>query len=176
MTAGHLVCIKNSNDPGRDGWVKKIQVMPGRNGSKLPYGSVTSTSFRSVTDWTKSGDENFEYGAIILPTELGKTVGTFGFGVYSNADLVSCIGNRSGYPGDKPTGTQWHDYHKTASLNSRKVFYDIDTAGGQSGAPVYRIISGARMAIAIHAYGGATTNSGTRIISAVYNNMVAWKA
>jgi len=176
MTAGHVVYIKNSNVPGRDGWVKKIQVMPGRNGSKLPYGSVTSTSFRSVTGWTKSGDENFDYGAIILPTELGKTVGTFGFGVYSDADLVSCIGNISGYPGDKPTGTQWYDYHKIASVNSRKVFYDIDTAGGQSGAPVYRIISGARMAIAIHAYGGATTNSGTRIISAVYNNMVAWKA
>lgn len=176
MTAGHVVYIKNSNVPGRDGWVKKIQVMPGRNGSKLPYGSVTSTSFRSVTGWTKNGDENFDYGAIILPTELGKTVGTFGFGVYSDADLKSSIGNISGYPGDKPTGTQWYDYHKIASVNSRKVFYDIDTAGGQSGAPVYRIISGARMAIAIHAYGGATTNSGTRIISAVYNNMVAWKA
>ena len=54
--------------------MKKIQIMPGRNGSKLPCGSVTSTSFRSVTGWTKSGDENFDYGAIILPTELGKTV------------------------------------------------------------------------------------------------------
>jgi glutamyl endopeptidase len=176
MTAGHVVYIKNSNVPGRDGWVKKIQVMPGRNGSKLPYGSVTSTSFRSVTGWTKSGDENFDFGAIILPTELGKIVGTFGFSVYSDADLVSCVGNRSGYPGDKPTGTQWYDYHKIASVNSRKVFYDIDTAGGQSGAPVYRIISVARIAIAIHAYGAATTNSGTRIISAVYNNMLAWKA
>jgi hypothetical protein len=28
----------------------------------------------------------------------------------------------------------------------------------------------------VHAYGGATTNSGTRIITPVYNNMVAWKA
>jgi len=56
------------------------------------------------------------------------------------------------------------------------VFYDIDTAGGQSGSAVYRIINGARYAFAIHAYGGATTNSGTRIVSAVYNNMVSWKA
>ena len=61
-------------------------------------------------------------------------------------------------------------------MNSQKVYYDIDTAGGQSGAAVYRVINGARMGIAIHAYGGATTNSGTRIITAVYNNMVAWKA
>jgi V8-like Glu-specific endopeptidase len=178
MTAGHVVNIRGSGVPGRDGWVRRIQVMPGRNGTSLPYGAVTSTSFRSVTGWTNSpsGDENYDYGAIILPTQLGNTTGWLGFGVYSDADLTGSVGNISGYPGDKPAGTQWYDARRIASVNSRKVYYDIDTAGGQSGSAVYRIISGARYAFAIHAYGGATTNSGTRIITPVYNNMVAWKA
>jgi glutamyl endopeptidase len=176
MTAGHVVYIKNSGVPGRDGWVKNILVMPGRNGSSLPYGSVTSTSFRSVTGWTQSGSEYYDYGAIILPTNLGNTTGWFGFGVYSDSDLVASVGNISGYPGDKPAGTQWYDYHKIASVNTRKVYYDIDTFGGQSGSSVYRIINGSRYGIAIHAYGGATTNSGTRIVTPVFNNMLAWKA
>ncbi|MDJ0636357.1 MAG: trypsin-like serine protease [Xenococcaceae cyanobacterium MO_188.B29] len=176
ITAGHVVYIKNSGIPGRDGWVKKINVMPGRNGSTLPYGSVTSTKFHSVTGWTDSGNENYDYGAIIIPTELGNTVGWFGFGVYSDSALLSATGNISGYPGDKPTGTQWYDYRTLASVNSQKVYYDIDTAGGQSGSGVYRIINGQRYGMAIHAYGGATTNSGTRITMPVYNNMVAWKA
>ncbi len=178
MTAGHVVNIRGSGVPGRDGWVKRIQVMPGRNGASLPYGSVTSTSFRSVSGWTTSasGNENFDYGAIILPTQLGNTTGWLGFGVYTDADLLNTVGNISGYPGDKPGGTQWYDARRIASVNSRKVFYDIDTAGGQSGSAVYRIINGARYAFAVHAYGGGTTNSGTRIVTAVYNNMVAWKA
>src|SRR5262245_40705299 len=176
MTAGHVVYIKNSGVPGRDGWVKNIQVMPGRNGSSLPYRSVTSTNFRSVKGWTDNGDENYDYGAILIPTQLGNTVGTFGFGVYPDADLLAAVANISGYPGDKPTGTQWYDSRKIASVNTRKVYYDIDTAGGQSGSAVCRIINGNRFAVAIHAYGGAVTNSGTRIITAVYNNMVAWKA
>jgi glutamyl endopeptidase len=176
MTAGHVVFIKNSGVAGRDGWVSRIQVMPGRNGASLPYGSVTSTTFRSVTGWTGSGDQNYDYGAIILPTNLGNTTGWFGFGVYSDADLKASVGNISGYPGDKPVGTQWYDARRIASVNSRKVYYDIDTAGGQSGSAVYRIINGGRYGFAIHAYGGATTNSGTRIVTAVYNNMVAWKA
>jgi glutamyl endopeptidase len=176
MTAGHVVYIKNSGVAGRDGWVSKIQVMPGRNGSSMPYGSVTSSNFRSVTGWTDSGDENYDYGAIIVPTELGNTVGWFGFGVFSDSDLLASVGNISGYPGDKPSGTQWYDAHKIASVNSRKVYYDIDTAGGQSGSAVYRIMSGGRYAIAVHAYGGATSNSGTRIVTPVFNNMVAWKA
>jgi glutamyl endopeptidase len=176
MTAGHVVYIKNSGVPGRDGWVRNIDVMPGRNGSSLPYGTVRSSNFRSVTGWTNSGDQNFDYGAIIIPTDLGNTTGWLGFGVYSDADLLGSIGNISGYPGDKPTGTQWYDARKIASVNSRKVYYDIDTAGGQSGSGVYRIINGGRYGIAIHAYGGATSNSGTRIVKPVFDNMVAWKA
>ena len=176
MTAGHVVHIKNSGVAGRDGWVRSIQVMPGRNGASLPYGTVTSSNFRSVNGWINNGDENFDYGAIIIPTQLGNTVGSFGFGVYADADLTSAIGNISGYPGDKPGGTQWYDSRKIASVNATKVFYDIDTAGGQSGSAVYRIIGNNRYAVAVHAYGGATTNSGTRINNNVYNNMVAWKA
>jgi glutamyl endopeptidase len=174
-TAGHVVFIY-APGTARHGWVRSIQVMPGRNGSTLPYGSVTSTDFRSVSGWTQSGDENYDYGAIRIPTELGNTVGWFGFGVYSDSDLLATTANISGYPGDKPTGTQWYHWRQVASVNSRKVYYAIDTAGGQSGSAVYRIISGGRYGIAVHAYGGATANSGTRIVQPVFNNFVAWKA
>ena len=176
MTAGHCVCIKGSPVAGRNGWVKKIQVMPGRNGNTLPYGSVTSSNFRSVRGWVEDGDENYDYGAIILSTDLGARTGWFGFGVWPDAELVASTGNIAGYPADQAAGTLWYDFHKIASVNARKVYYDIDTFGGQSGSAVYRIISGKRYGIAIHAYGGATTNSGTRISTPVFNNMVAWKA
>jgi V8-like Glu-specific endopeptidase len=176
VTAGHCVFIKNSGVPGRDGWVKSIKVIPGRNASVMPFGSAISNNFKSVTAWTMNGNANHDYGAIILNTPLGSTVGTFGFGVYSDADLLATTANVSGYPGDKPSGTQWFHARKVTSVNPLKVFYDIDTMGGQSGAPVWRIINGRRFAIAVHAYGGATANSGTRITAAVHANLVAWKA
>lgn len=176
VTAGHCVFIRDSGIPARDGWVRSIDVMPGRNGSSLPYGSVRSTNFRSVTGWTNNGDQNFDYGVIIIPTELGNTTGWLGFGVYSDADLLASTGNISGYPADKSSGTQWYDARRIAAVNARKVYYDIDTFGGQSGSAVYRIINGSRFGIAIHAYGGATTNSGTRIIKPIFDNLVAWKA
>ena len=175
VTAGHCVFIKNSGVPGRDGWVRRMAVMPGRNGSTLPYGSVTTTSFRSVTGWTGNGDQNFDYGVITLPTPLGNQTGWIGYGVYSDADLRASTGNITGYPGDKPSGEQWYASRRIANVNARKVYYDIDTAGGQSGAAVYRIIGGARHAIAIHAYGGAVNNSGTRINTEVFNNLNAWR-
>jgi glutamyl endopeptidase len=176
ITAGHCVFIKGSGVAGRDGWVKRIQVMPGRNGASLPYGSSTSTVFRSVTGWTVSGNPEYDYGAIILPTPLGSTTGWLGYGNYSNADLLASVGNIAGYPGDKPAGTMWYDARRIAAVSTRKVHYDIDTAGGQSGAAVYRIVNGDRFAFGIHAYGGATTNSGTRINADVFARLTSWKA
>lgn len=173
VTAGHVVYIKGSGVPGRDGWVKRIVVMPGRNAGTLPYGSTNSSRFWSVLGWTNNGHEEYDYGAIILNESLGNQTGWFGFGAWSNLDSVG--GNISGYPGDKPTGTQWYAGRTIDSATSRKVYYDIDTAGGQSGSAVYRFYNGGRYGVAIHAYGGGTVNSGTRINGPVFNNIKAWK-
>ena len=175
VTAGHCVFIKNSGDPNRDGWVSTIRVMPGRNGSTLPYGSVISQRFFTVRGWAESGDENYDYGAIVVPTDLGNTTGWFGFGVFPDDQLTSAVANVSGYPGDKPSGTQWYDSHAVAAVSPTKVRYDIDTMGGQSGSAVYLIRNGQRIGIAVHAYGGPTTNSGTRISASVHANLLAWK-
>ncbi len=176
ITAGHCVYITNSNVPGRDGWVKNIQVMPGRDAESLPFGTRTSARFFTVKGWADSGDENYDYGAIILAEQFAKDPGTIGFSVYSDQQLSAMVANVAGYPGDvEPSGTLWYDKKKIASTTSTKVFYDIDTAGGQSGAAVYQIdSSGARIAVAVHEYGGAVTNSSTRISPPVFTNMKNW--
>ncbi len=176
ITAGHVVFIKGSGVAGRDGWVRRIQVIPGRNGAAAPFGSATSSSFRSVTGWTNSGSHEFDYGAIILPTPLGNSTGWYGYGNYPDAQLIGQTANISGYPGDKPSGTQWYDARRITAVSARKVYYDTDTMGGQSGSAVYRIVNGGRFAVAVHAYGGSTANSGTRINAEVFNNITAWKA
>ena len=173
VTAGHVVYIKNSGVAGRDGWVQKIVVMPGRNGGTLPFGSATTSNFWSVVGWATDGDGEYDYGAIVLGESLGDKTGWLGFGNWPSLDGVHA--NISGYPGDKPAGTQWYAARTIDSASTRKVFYDIDTAGGQSGSAVYRFANGSRYGIAIHAYGGATVNSGTRISQPVFNNIKAWK-
>lgn len=173
VTAGHVVYIKNSGLPGRDGWVKRMVVMPGRDGATLPYGSVNGSRFWTVTGWANGGNAEYDYGAIEIDQPLGNTTGWFGFGNWANLKNVG--GNISGYPGDKPAGTQWYAGRRIDSVSSRKVFYDIDTAGGQSGSAVYRFINGGRYGIAVHAYGGTRVNSGTRINAAVFNNLKTWK-
>jgi glutamyl endopeptidase len=171
MTAGHCVYMHDNG-----GWAKQIEVIPGMNAASRPFGSQVSTVFRSVQGWTKNKDWNYDYGAIILPDNtLGNRVGWFGFAVLPDSSLNNLTANNSGYPGDKPFGTQWFNAGRVTKLTDRKFYYMIDTMGGQSGSPVWRFINGQRHAIGVHAYGGCP-NSATRITKAVFDNMVAWKA
>lgn len=174
-TAGHCVFIRNSGVAGRDGWVRRITVIPGRNGMQRPFGAKDSTTFRSVTGWTSDGSENTDYGAIVLPEAFAGDLGIFEFGVFTDADLMTVEATVSGYPSDKP-GTQWFHSRQVTEVGPQKVFYDIDTVGGQSGAPVWRVVGNKPVAIAVHAYGGVTSNSGTRIDNTVNANLNAWKA
>ncbi|MCO5189047.1 MAG: serine protease [Anaerolineae bacterium] len=173
ITAGHCVFIHNNG-----GWAKRIEVIPGRNGAQQPYASCVATSFRSVVGWTQNRKRSHDYGAIILPSNCryGDQVGYFGYANYSDSTLEDMLVNLSGYPGDKPVGTQWFHYRRITEVDDRVLTYDIDTAGGQSGAPVWRYINGQRYAVGIHTNGHSSGNSATRIAKPVFDNIKAWKA
>lgn len=187
ITAGHCVFVRNASSPGANGWVRSIRVIPGRNGQgsgSEPFESVESKTFRSVKGWVSEGRPESDYGAILLPPGSrpnGSQVGVFGVGVFDDADLRRFSLNLAGYPADK-TGSEaqtlWYDVKQAKRLTPKQVFYDVDTYGGQSGAPVYVTRGEQRIAVAVHAYGtygSVTSNSGTRITPEVLQRIQSWK-
>jgi glutamyl endopeptidase len=174
-TAGH--CVYNAS---YGGWATSIIAYPGRNGSYAPYGSAYATQIFSVSGWTSSGNRDYDYGAIRLSSPLGNTVGWFGFRWHSSDSSFQNISVRtSGYPGDKPSATMWTMADYIRIVYPRRFYYAMDTYGGQSGSPVYHYYSSScsTCMVAIHAYGADSTgyNSGTRIVEAVFNNLLAWR-
>jgi len=172
ITAGHCVFMH-----AEGGWVRSIQVIPAQNDGLSPYGSCSSNVLRSTQGWVNSKNRDFDYGAIILPTNcrLGATVGYFGFAVRDNSFLMASALNLSGYPGDKGGRQQWFMAQRPKSVSSKVITYDIDTYGGQSGAPVWVLQSGNRYGVGIHTNGHSSGNSATRIDQSVYNNLLNWK-
>ncbi|MEV4760939.1 trypsin-like serine protease [Micromonospora sp. NPDC049559] len=187
-TAGHCV---HSGGSGGSWYTGQLTVWPGRNGSSAPYGSCTARTLYSVTGWTSSGDEAYDYGAIKLNCTIGYTVGWFGYW-WQAASLAGTSTLINGYPGEKPFGEQWRgdSVARTVAVSqTNQIFYSNDTTGGMSGSPVYQNRpAGSSFCVgicsmAIHAYGfphGAyphnTYNHGTRITEARFNNLQAWKA
>ena len=176
ITAGHCVFM---HDHG--GWAKSIEVIPGCNEASKPYNSGVSSNLRSVQGWTGSKNRDFDYGAIILPANYrpGDATGYFGFGVKTDAYLMSSVLNLSGYPGDKGRfrngNQQWFMALKPKTVSSRVIKYDIDTMGGQSGAPGWVKVGDVRTCVGIHTNGDSAGNFATRIVTPVFNNIQSWK-
>lgn len=172
LTNGHCVFLHDNG-----GWARSIRVIPGKNGSSEPFGSATSSHFHSVRGWTRNRSSNYDYGVIILPSnkKLGNSTGWMGLARLSFFSLLGLRINSSGYPGDKPYGTQWWNANNILAVTARRIYYRIDTYFGQSGSPDWRYKNGKRHIVAVHNTGGSVMNGGVRLSKPVFNNLVAWK-
>lgn len=184
VTAGH--CVFDSQQMG--GWAKTIEVTPGHDGDEEPeLGPYTATRFSSVDTWLESRDPDFDIGAIHLDELVGNATGWFGIGALTDGELTNSYVNVSGYPAMPGGGRQqWWAKNRVRAVTPRRIFYDVDTSGGQSGGPVYRYETegGEPQVIGIHAYGiGGTpaainleVNSAPRMIPEVVEQIRAWIA
>jgi glutamyl endopeptidase len=181
ITAGH--CVYDAKQMG--GWANKITISPGQDADERPYGSLESTQFSTVDLWLKNQDPDFDISAIHLAEAVGDRVGWFQVASLTDDQLKGYMVNVSGYPAQPGDGTQqWWAKNRIREVTPRRIFYDVDTSGGQSGAPVYIIEKeGAPpTAVGIHAYGVGGTpqsialqvNSAPRIIPEVVAQIEAW--
>lgn len=170
LTAGHCVYLHADG-----GWARQVRVIPGRNGNTMPYGDATGTRYWSVKGWVNDRDSDYDYAVIVLPSALGSRVGWMGLANLSFFSLLGLNVNTSGYPGDKPYGTQWWNANNILAVTGRRLYYRIDTMGGQSGSPVWRFKDGQRHIVGIHTTGGSVFNGATRVNDDVFKNLVSWK-
>lgn len=169
ITAGHCVYDTDTNT-----WAQSIEVIPGRDGSYYPYGSQTSSDLHTSSAYVNNGDSNYDYAAVILPnTDMGKKVGTLGFGQFSDSTLESATFTVDGYPSDKDGHNQWYATGVPTSVSEYKVYYNIDTHGGDSGGPDWITYNDGLYVAAIHTHGGCP-NYGNRITSGVFSNIQTW--
>ncbi|MBL7255719.1 trypsin-like serine peptidase [Paractinoplanes lichenicola] len=188
LTAGH--CVFSSHFFG--GWASQIQVVPGRNGPgdsavSTPFGRVTSTRFSAIDRWVAGENADYDIGCIHLAEDqdLGNTVGWFSLAAPPAEDLAGFLLNISGYPGDRGAGQeQYFARNRVLRVTERRVFYEVDTFGGQSGAPVWihEDENAPPRAIGVHAYGTGgtpadfdiTANSAPRITPEVLEIVTEW--
>ena len=174
ITAGHCVYKKKHG-----GWAVSIKVIPGCRGAseaKWPYGSVVSSRYRTVKSWIESEAPSGDYGAILLAAggSFASPISLLGFEVLGDAALEQGKLNLAGYPVDKPRGTQWFHAERLVRVTSTDLIYEIDTEGGQSGAPVWRLSGGERTVVGIHTTGRGVNNRAVRINATVSHFLNKW--
>lgn len=171
ITAGHCVYIHEQG-----GWARSIEVIPALDGMERPYGQAVTSKLEAPQGWIVNRNSDFDYGAIFLDEDLGNQVGWFAFASLSEIELQQAVVNISGYPADLERATrQYYHARQITRSSERRLYYEIDTFGGQSGSPIWLTVEGKRVAVGIHTNGASSGNFGTRIIPEVFENLKRWK-
>lgn len=164
LTAGH--CVFSSGEGGR---ATVLGVSLGQDRAIRPYGEALASEVHIPTEWLVGEDPNHDWALVALDRRLGTTTGWFSTTTYPTAWFSGGQLNSAGYPGDRGNGIEMYriagpSSHATGDSTSTagRVFYagTMDTAGGQSGSGVW---DNSRNLVAVHAYGAADYNSGTRL-------------
>jgi len=149
LTAGHMV---HSVDHG--GWASSVKVIPGRDGSYMPYGYTWATYLRSYTGWTEYQDSRHDWALMTIDYDHA-SLGWMGrMTAASSSAVYTGTLNTAGYPGDKGGDDQYWTADSGDSADEYNHWYWLDTYGGQSGSPVwvYYSSSGNRYILTTHAY------------------------
>jgi V8-like Glu-specific endopeptidase len=120
----------------------RIRVTPGRaSASVSPFGSQWAKSWRVNPDYKRRPSAETDIGLIVLRRPFSPSPGFFRLWTPTSAELERERARRllhiSGYPADKPAGTQWEHSERLDRVAARQLFYSVDTCPGHSGAPVW---------------------------------------
>ena len=161
LTAAH-----NVYDPHKKEWATSIIAHPALNDSMAPFGSMKAVKIFTFEDWIDKGDSNFDIALITLSSSIGLQTGWCGLLCLERDDLIQEEVRITGYPGDKGFNQMWTMSHVIKRVEPEKIFYDIDTYGGQSGSGIWINKWGNPYVIGIHTLGEGGKyegNSGVRL-------------
>ena len=158
-TAGHCVY-----DHKEGGWMHSIIVVPGLAGTFEPYGRYIADSMLATKDWINDRSRRYDMGAMKLSQDVNHSdVLT---PKLTDANEVTVCG----YPGDRDRGFFQYKMRDAIRKSKGQFLYQIDTYGGQSGAPLLQDNS---QAIGIHNYGGCD-NRASDLYKGFIDDVNAW--
>ncbi len=201
LTAGHVILdLSNRDDP--ELLSTDFRIAPGRtgkgsDGDAVPYGLYRAARLSAHPRWLSDCDPEFDIGCIHLDRPVPGRVGYWGFAAFDDAALEGAEVNIAGYPVEGPpedpdgppipikhNGMKafWHR-NRIGRVTPQRLYYDVDTSSGQSGAPVWMRLSAQEppVAVGVHAYGFRDSdtgedraNSATRITPQLVQTIRRW--
>ncbi len=179
LTAGHVAYLHDEVGWAYDAWASQLTVIPAMDSYYAPYCHAQFTLARSYTGWTTSRMHEHDWAMLTLDRNIGAWVGYMGRQTAASSDpIYTGTLNSAGYPGDLDNGqNMYFDADSGRTATEYNHWYYMDTGGGQSGMPIWRISGGNRYVLTVHAYGndGSNSNHGTRFNTDKYDRIIEWQ-
>lgn len=162
VTAAH--CFWSS----QHGWAQQVRTHKNQTGSTKNSPYYYPATWLCPTPFANNGDSNYDWCVVTMQTNLGDMTGWFGK-YYTSGSLNNTSVSVSGYPDDS---AHWYSQYKaTGSITGTTpylIHHNVDTTGGQSGAPIYKA-NGQAIGIHTHGVGSSSYNKGVRFTKPLYD-------
>ena len=188
LTAAHVVWDKSEHEASGNGYASSVTVNFGQSEQNRFYGTARVTDMLTFNSWTK--DDNWtqndkgnwtpnsrvgDMALLTLDRNIGDYAGYFGYDqdIYEGQNV-----KLAGYPTDLADSWSWEHGYSVAAADAPDIGlyqdsdpitqivdgiiqYEIDTAAGQSGAPVwsYDAATRTRNVVGVHVTGNGSFNS-----------------
>ena len=167
LTAAHCIMSPLRRRLGLPHIATRIRVVPGKSGQNVrPFGMQWARSWRVNPSYLSRPSPETDIAVIDLAHPFRPCPGFFRILTPTTTELKRLRGrvlaHISGYPADKPKGTQWEHAERIDRITPTQLLYSVDTCPGHSGAPVWiqRTRGGRAEVIAVHTAGPAPHASG----------------
>ena len=177
LTAGHCLWDTTTSE-----WTYGIRVVPGKDESWEPFGYEWATDWWVPDGYAATGQKVYDWGLIKMPdSALAVQTGYLSVGLESSATLArpDFWPAIVGYPGDQPGGTMWGmSAPAFVQVTDFRLYYDVDTAPGQSGSAILSLNFDAYFLgyiVGIHTTGATSAiphNAGTRIDAELLDDLL----
>lgn len=142
LTAAHAVF-----DSSRK-FASSAEIAFAKRGANEPYGKIRARYYFIDKRWYENPDDRtasdaysaIDFALVVFPRSPSNSTGYFGFASRSNSNLLNQSITISGYPGEVngvETTLQWEASGSVLETESESIAHNVDTSGGDSGAPVY---------------------------------------
>lgn len=172
LTAAHVVTSDNKDED-----IKKIIVNAGYKERKPTIDIARVIKIYVMPEWINTQNRNYDMALLILDKPLGKKIGKLKI---VDKSALNELNTTSGYPAKKNKniriGNQYFTSGKIVYITQNKLYYNLDTEGGQSGSPIFNTNNDV---IAIHAAGFLNNsdykfNIGVRLSSDKIKKIKQW--
>jgi V8-like Glu-specific endopeptidase len=120
------------------GWADTISFSPGKDGPDEPFGSVAVETAIPLPGYTGTNGDDHDIILLILDTPVGEQAGYLQVAMQPDWFFPNRQLNLAGYPGDLGlAGPLYHAVGLARDLDELVIRHTIDSAEGQSGAPVW---------------------------------------
>lgn len=164
LTAAHAVNrIRNNPESNKN------YVIPGRDGANYFYGKFKIKEVYIPQEYIDASNGDSDIAVLTIEplngVSIGDVVPILPIKLTNSIDKGTEL-ETVGYPQDKPWATMWMSKGSVVGESINRVYYNMDTIGGQSGSPVYNIN---HEIVAVHTTGAGSKNFGTKLNNKWFN-------